>query len=119
MTYVTRDREAGNVIDEFDTLKEAEEAIRKYEEEDKTDGTYTPNFYEIAEDETRYEKALRERDEWLNNWMATLHNLRDELRKQSDLFYGFGEYEQFEELDMAVFHMSNVIAHLENVKGDE
>ena len=49
MTYVTRDREAGNVIDEFDTLKEAEEAIRKYEEEDKTDGTYAPNFYEIAE----------------------------------------------------------------------
>ena len=47
MRYVTRDREAGNVIDEFATLEEARNAIETYEEHDKQDGTYTKDFYEI------------------------------------------------------------------------
>lgn len=47
MRYWTRDREAGNKIEEFATLKEAREAIEKYEKEDKKDGTFTENFYEI------------------------------------------------------------------------
>lgn len=47
--YITRDREAGNVIDEFKTLQEAEKALAEYEEQDKKDGTYTPDFYEVAE----------------------------------------------------------------------
>lgn len=49
MKYKTQDREAGNFIDEFNTIEEAREAILQYEEEDKKDGTYTPNFYEVAE----------------------------------------------------------------------
>lgn len=48
--YVTRDTEAGNVIDRFRTRKEAEQAIAKYEEEDKKDGSYTENFYEVYEE---------------------------------------------------------------------
>lgn len=47
--YVTRDREAGNVIDEFATLKEAEAAIEQYEADDQAEGIYEPDFYEIAE----------------------------------------------------------------------
>jgi hypothetical protein len=49
MTYVIRDREAGNPIDEFNTLEEAEEQLAVYEAEDKRDDTYTPDFYEIVE----------------------------------------------------------------------
>ena len=49
MKYITRDREAGNVIDEFATLAEAEAAIEKYEADDKEEGIYEPDFYEVAE----------------------------------------------------------------------
>lgn len=45
--YETRDSIAGNVIDWFDTIEEANEAIQRYEEEDKKDGYFEPDFYEI------------------------------------------------------------------------
>lgn len=46
--YVVRDREAGNVITQFETMEEAQKELEKYEEQDKKDGTYTEDFYEIA-----------------------------------------------------------------------
>ena len=46
-SYYIRDREAGNVIDSFSTLDEAETALAEYEATDKAEGTYTPDFYEI------------------------------------------------------------------------
>lgn len=46
--YIIRDREAGNVIEECDTLEEAVHIISdEYELMDNIKGTYTPNFYEI------------------------------------------------------------------------
>lgn len=45
--YCTRDAEAGNIIDFFATLEEAQKAIEQYEEEDKSNGDFTPGFYEI------------------------------------------------------------------------
>lgn len=47
--FYTRDAEAGNIIDSFNTYEDAEEAIRMYEEEDKQNGDYQQNFYEIEE----------------------------------------------------------------------
>ena len=47
--FYTRDEEAGNIIEGFDTYEEALSAIEKYENEDKKDGTFTENFYEIKE----------------------------------------------------------------------
>lgn len=44
----TRDREAGNIIEFFSTVREAERAMWAYELEDRNEGTYTPEFYEIA-----------------------------------------------------------------------
>lgn len=52
MKYWTRDREAGNKIECFETLEEAQKALTAYEEEDKKDGTYEENFYEIYNTET-------------------------------------------------------------------
>lgn len=46
--YVIRDREAGNEIDEFETMEEALEELARYEEIDKMNGDYTPDFYEIV-----------------------------------------------------------------------
>lgn len=46
-TVWTRDREAGNKIESFATENEAYEAITRYEEEDRENGDYTPDFYEV------------------------------------------------------------------------
>lgn len=56
MKYWTRDREAGNKIDCFDTLEEAQAAITEYEEADKKDGSYSADFYEIYVEGVKYAK---------------------------------------------------------------
>ena len=47
MRYVIRDSEAGNEIEGRNTLKEAEEILKEYEEIDKEENIYTEGFYEI------------------------------------------------------------------------
>lgn len=47
--FIIQDREAGNKIDEFDTLEEAQKALAEYEEQDSQDGSFSPEFYEIVE----------------------------------------------------------------------
>ena len=50
MMYVVRDREAGNVIAEFETMEEAKKELEQYIAEDKENGYGdTEDFYEIAE----------------------------------------------------------------------
>jgi len=49
MSYIIRDREAGNEIEEVETLEEAIKIIKEYEKEDKADGIYTTDFYEVIE----------------------------------------------------------------------
>jgi len=44
-----QDREAGNVIEECETLEQAKTLVAQYEKTDKKEGNYTPDFYEIAE----------------------------------------------------------------------
>jgi len=45
--YVIQDREAGNKIDEAKTLDSAQKIVEKHEAEDKSDGSYSVDFYEI------------------------------------------------------------------------
>ena len=52
-TYRIQDREAGNIIEVGLSLIEAEKILAGYEAEDKKDGEYTPNFYEIVEQDER------------------------------------------------------------------
>lgn len=49
--YYTADREAGNIIEWFDTLEEAREAIKEYEKQDQEEGSYTKDFYSILDNE--------------------------------------------------------------------
>lgn len=49
--FIIRDKEAGNIIDIFDTIEEAKAELKSYEQEDKKDGTFTEDFYEIVEKE--------------------------------------------------------------------
>lgn len=48
-TYIIRDKETGTEIEEVTTLAEAEQIVAEYEETDRAEGTYTPEFYEIVE----------------------------------------------------------------------
>jgi len=50
--YIVRDREAGNPIDEFATLEEAETTVEEFEAEDEKDGVFTPEFYEVYDSVT-------------------------------------------------------------------
>lgn len=45
---VVRDTQAGIVIDKFECVEDAETSIRIFEEDDKENGVYEPNFYEVA-----------------------------------------------------------------------
>ena len=47
--FKIQDREAGNFIDNFTSLEDAEFALEQYEQEDKQGENFTPNFYEIEE----------------------------------------------------------------------
>lgn len=47
--FAVRDREAGNLIDVFNTYQAALMAIELYEAEDKLNGCYEPEFYEVVE----------------------------------------------------------------------
>lgn len=50
MKYYTADREAGNRIECFDTKEEAMKAIKRYEQEDRDEGIYVENFYDVEEE---------------------------------------------------------------------
>lgn len=52
--FYTADRETGTKIDEFISPKDAADAIKKYERDDKRDGTYEPNFYCVMVDGVTY-----------------------------------------------------------------
>jgi hypothetical protein len=49
--FIIRDREAGNIIESVSTKEAALTKFEEYEQTDKEDGTYRPDFYEIVEGE--------------------------------------------------------------------
>jgi hypothetical protein len=58
--FIIRDHEAGNFIDEFNTIEEAQQELEKYENEDKQEGTFSPDFYEIVEKELTYDVVFND-----------------------------------------------------------
>ena len=60
--YIIQDREAGNIIDEFKSLEEAQQELEKYERQDKQDKCYSRNFYEIVERQDRSDLVTYIRD---------------------------------------------------------
>lgn len=47
MKYAVRCRENGDVVEEFATRQEAEKALENYEKDDKQEGVYEKDFYEV------------------------------------------------------------------------
>lgn len=54
--YYTRFANTGDLIEEFNTEEEAKKAIEAYEAEDKKNGEYTEDYYEIFDVEYLSEK---------------------------------------------------------------
>lgn len=46
---VVRDREAGNIIEQVESIEAGKNLIKEFEAQDKEDGTYTEDFYEVAD----------------------------------------------------------------------
>ena len=46
--WVVQDVETGTVLEWFKTEKEAVECLERFEAEDKADGYYIPDFYEVV-----------------------------------------------------------------------
>ena len=57
--FVIKDKQCGNVIDEFESLAAAESALKLYELDDKKNGVYEPDFYEIKEIEKWIDTELQ------------------------------------------------------------
>jgi hypothetical protein len=47
--FAIQTKETGGILRYFDTLADAQLTLAQFEEEDKKDNTYSPDFYEIAE----------------------------------------------------------------------
>lgn len=47
--YTITDTEAGNVLDTFDTLDEATATLIDYENQDKHEGIFVTDFYQIKQ----------------------------------------------------------------------
>lgn len=47
--FFTASRETGDIIEGFDSIAMALDAIECYEEKDQEEGTYEPNFYDIVD----------------------------------------------------------------------
>lgn len=51
--FVVRDKEAGNILDSFSELLTAQDWVQYSENWDKKVGTYTPDFYEVYDNELK------------------------------------------------------------------
>lgn len=99
--FIIQDREAGNFISSFNSKDEAEKELARYEQDDKKGGIYTPNFYEIVEDEEQKEYLVEfnnglESDE--NNLAMGFDSLEDAKKYAKDnveVYYSIlkGEFE--------------------------
>jgi len=49
-TFTIRDKEAGNIIESGLTETKAKILLEEFENQDKANGSYTPEFYEIIEE---------------------------------------------------------------------
>lgn len=46
---VVREREAGNIIEPMDSWEEGLRVIEEFEQQDKKDGCYSEEFYDVVE----------------------------------------------------------------------
>lgn len=50
MRYLIVDREGWNTLEEASSIEKAKEILEKFEDRDKKESTYTPDFYQIIDE---------------------------------------------------------------------
>ena len=90
MKYIIRDREAGNEIETFNTKEEAVRRLDEFEADDRDEGTFTPDFYEIVEEGPIEEKILR------NDTTSKYCELDIQQHLKMGVFY-YENYEEYHE----------------------
>lgn len=100
--YIIRDREAGNKIASFDSYEEAVRELQSYEAEDKRNEEYTPDFYEIVEDEQRLKNPLTKHTK------LGIMNRRYTMENNKDISYIVFEGEMAR-ADMSVRQIKNIV----------
>ena len=70
MKIYTADKETGTFIEEFDSIKKANDAIERYEVEDKKEGIFKPDFYDVVNEnhESIMEEIASNTDKMFNDF---------------------------------------------------
>jgi len=58
MKYIIQEKSTGTLINKFNSLEQAKIELKLYELYDHKDGIYTPDTYEIVENEADYKANL-------------------------------------------------------------
>lgn len=81
--YWIADREAGNIIEEFETREEAKKALAAYEAADKENEIYTPDFYEIVTVRNFEIFAWEYTEEAGGQWVDTYESVEAETAEEA------------------------------------
>ncbi len=111
-TYTIQDKEAGNQIETFETLAEAESALKEYEELDKKDGIFKPDFYEIKETEQPLKESTH------ITWWKGL-NEEEQTKLCQKHFQGIPVESLMERSIKVMFHYENPETTTNTVTGGE
>ena len=70
MKIYAADKETGTFIEEFHSIKKAHDAIARYEVEDKKEGIFKPDFYDVVNEnhESIMEEIASNTDEMFNDF---------------------------------------------------
>jgi len=91
-TYKIQDREAGNVIETGLSEKKAKQRIMQYEKNDKKDGVYIAEFYEIKEEEEEQDLIFTNETDRLECFESDLYKKHNWTGKYGINFNGKFEF---------------------------
>lgn len=84
MKLYTADRKTGTIIEEVKSVEAGIELIKEYEEDDKNNDWYEPDYYEIVtENNGRVETVWSPIHGWLKKWYAVQVTTEDDWENGS------------------------------------
>lgn len=113
MSYIVRDRQAGNEIERFDNLIDALNEVKEYYFNDKRDGNFEPNFYEIYD--TDNEEIIEVEDEKSTCYYRTYIS---RLIKDNRTALGWSVYELAKRSGVQAISIHNIENGKFDVKGE-
>ena len=94
MKLYTADRKTGTIIEEVKSVEAGIGLIKEYEEDDKNNDWYEPDYYEVVmENKGRVETVWSPVHGWMKDWYA--------VQTSSDDDWGTGSYSLEEAIEIA------------------